>query len=250
MEQSSAPKRNKFECDKCNQIFNRRERLRKHQNGNKTKCYHCSLTFCNHDGLQKHFRSIATPVTEIPDIHLPIQPRTSYGGDAGYQAVKLGKLHEITDWTKQGINYEIINHAINHKFTYKMLQNWLMEIYRKHQSGFKISLSFGFVLFNPVMNVYRYYYASDNNALFDRAYTIDSIGDVEKLMKKIAGVDLTTNCYLQKPSSGWVLSNITNIQAKITDIKRVLIGGGEIPSYIRNMKSVIKLTHNRGDQYN
>ena len=46
------------------------------------------MLFCNHDGLQKHFRSITSPASEIPDVHLPIQPRTSYGGDAGFQAVQ------------------------------------------------------------------------------------------------------------------------------------------------------------------
>ena len=86
-----------------------------------------------------------------------------------------------------------------------------MQIFDMHTHGFKIAMGFGFVLYNPTSDQYKYYYVSDNNMLFDRAFTIDSRNDVHDFMKKVVAVDLRTNCYLSKPSSGWVLCSITNV---------------------------------------
>ena len=209
-------------CSKCKQTFDRAVRLSKHQRSQKIKCSHCKKLFCNRDTYEKHIRSIQAPVPAIPNINQRIQPRTPYDGDAGFQAILLGKLNEISDWTKEGKYSAIINKAINHKFTYRDLEQWLIQIYQKRETAFKINIAFGFVLHNPLSNEYRYYYASENNMLFNRAYTIDSMNAVDNFMRKIVAIDLPTNCYLSKPSSGWVLSSITNVQAKIFDLPGVL----------------------------
>ena len=175
------------------------------------------------DTYEKHIRSIQRPVSDIPDIDQIIQPGTSYDGDAGFQAIRLGKLHEISDWTKEGQYSVIINKAINHKFTYRDLNQWLIQIYQKRKTAFKINIGFGFILYNPMSDEYRYFYVSDNNMLFNRAYTIDSMNDVENFMRKVVAIDLPTNCYLSKPNSGWVLSSITNVQAKIFYLSDVLL---------------------------
>ena len=93
-------KRRKFQCDNCQQIFNRVERLRKHQGKSKITCNCCNKRFCNFDEHQKHLRSWIEPVTEISDINQRIQPSTFYNGDAGFQAIRLGKLKVIQDWEK------------------------------------------------------------------------------------------------------------------------------------------------------
>ena len=85
------------------------------------------------------------------------------------------------------------------------MQNLLVRLYKKNKNGFKIAIGFGFVLYNPTAGKYKYFYVGENNFLFDRAFTIDSIADIDKFLRKILAVDLETNCYLQKPSSGWIL---------------------------------------------
>ena len=94
---------------------------------------------------QKHLRSEVAPATEIVGIHQMIQPGTAYGGDAGYQAYRLGKLHEISVWTKKGTNYEIINKAIDHTFTCNDLYKWLTKIYLTRDHVFKLGIGFEYV---------------------------------------------------------------------------------------------------------
>ena len=166
-----------------------------------------------------------------------------------YQAILLGKSYDVRNWEKKGLTWKVINIPINHNFTYRHLLRWLNRIYLENKEGFKLSLGFGFVLFQPIKKEYKYYYVSENNMLFDKSYTIASKKDIEAFVKKVIGVDLATNCYLQKPSSGWTLCSLTNAQAKITNLNNVLQGAGISPEYLRNLKSVICLTHNRGVPY-
>ena len=242
-------KRPKLQCQHCLQLFDRASRLATHQSRRKTKCTHCSKIFCNDEIYQRHLRTIADKTPNIKDLDQKIQPETAYGSDAGYQVYRLGKISEITDWEKHGENYTIKNTAINQNFTYNDLYKWLKKIYKDQKTAFKISLGFGFVLFNPISKEYKYFYVSDNNSLFETAWTIASKKDLERLMKKIISLDLTTNCYLNKPSSGWTLCSITNVQAKITNLPETLIGGGALPLYIQKSKSIIGLTHLRGEPY-
>ena len=250
MEPAKKKARKSFLCEKCKAPFTRDARLKDHQKNSK-KCPHCSKTFCNDGTLQMHIRTEHTVHNEIKDIHQKIQPKTAYDGDSGFQAVLLGKLNEITDWEKSTGNYKIINKAINHKFTYNDLFKWLNGIYEKHKNGFKIGLGFGYVLFHPIKEEYKYYYVSENNMLFDKAYTIDSKKDMENFMRKIVAVDLPTNCYLSKPSSGWVLCSITNVLVKMTDLAKILLGSGDLPPYLKNLQSIKGLTHNynNGEKY-
>ena len=61
---------------------------------------------------------------------LYLQPNTGYDGNAGIQAVFLGQLNEISDWTKEGPNNKIINKAIAQFFlqrSIKMAEWYLSE---------------------------------------------------------------------------------------------------------------------------
>ena len=83
------PKRKWFKCLKCHQKFDRLGRLRNHEK--RVKCDHCLETFCSYQQLEKHKRSIITPVIEIPNLNQKIQGQTGYNSDLGIQAVFLGK---------------------------------------------------------------------------------------------------------------------------------------------------------------
>ena len=245
------PKKPRLQCRLCFNTFDRKQRFENHKSKTKVKCSCCQRVFCNDHQYQQHQRSAVPPAPRISDLNQIIQPPTAYGDAGAYQAFLLGKWGEITDWTKRGENYEIINKMVNHKFTYKELYRWLLQIFCAQESAFKIALGFGFVLHNPLSRQFKYFYVSDNNYLFDRAYTIASRKDLENFMKKIIALDLPTNCYLAKPSSGWVLCGITNVQAKIIKLPGTLIGGGDLPPYLHNSKSIVGFTTNAqtGEKY-
>ena len=121
-----------------------------------------------------------------------------------------------------------------------------MRVYQTQDRTSKSGLGFGYVFFNPISQQYKYYYVLENNMLFDKAFTIASKADLDKFMQKVIAVDLPTNCYLSKPSSGWILSSITNVQIKITSLPQTLVVGGLSPAHLQNSKSINGLTHRMG----
>jgi len=69
-------------------------------------------------------------------------------------------------------------------------------------------------------------------------------------MAKIINLDLTTNYYLKKPSSGWVLAGLPNVEIHITYLPHSPIGGPlQLPAYLQKRRSIIALTHKRGKPY-
>ena len=99
-------------------------------------------------------------------------------------------------------------------------------------------------MYHTISDNFKYHYISINNLLFEKAIQTLYTNDISRIMNHIVSLDLATNFYLKKPSSGWVLRGLTNIKYFITDMKNVLLGSldGELPSYIKNLKCIQALT--------
>ena len=92
----------------------------------------------------------------------------------------------------------LLNDQLEKKaFTYQDLEQKLKEIYEKQTSSFKINLAFGFVLYHVVEKIFKYYYVSNNNMLFEHAITITNKWDLDKFLKKVMDLDLPSNYYLK-----------------------------------------------------
>ena len=103
-------------------------------------------------------------------------------------------------------------------------------------------------MYHTITDTYKYHYVSTNNLLFDKAVPILTTKHIADLMKHIVSLDLATNFYLKKTSSGWVLASLTNIEYLITELKNVPIGNpDQLPAYIKNSKSIHSLTHNKNN---
>ena len=101
-------------------------------------------------------------------------------------------------------------------------------------SAFKINLGFGCILYHVIEKVFRYYYVSNNHFLFDKTFTISNHTDIVSLFDKIVSLDLGETYYLRRPTSGWVLAGLPNIQIRIMRMPDIPIGAGvTLPSYIK-----------------
>ena len=124
---------------------------------------------------------------------------------------------------------------------------------RNEHSAFKINIGFGSMLYDTVNKIYRYYYISSNHCLFNRAYTISTNNDMTDLFDKILSLNLTEKYYFQRPSSGWVLVGLPNMEIRVMRIRDVPIGEGvQLPAHTKNSTSIVSLTHdkNHGHNYN
>ena len=152
----------------------------------------------------------------------------------------------IKDFTDQHNKYKIINKEIPTDYTYANLLNDLIELKTGMTDAFRINIAFGFTLFNPKDEEYKYYYASNNNFLFETAYQISVNQDLKKFFHKVVGLDLVTNYYLKKPSSEWIVAGLNNVSFFIFPIEGVLIGAPiELPPYITNARSIHALVRDQ-----
>ena len=61
---------------------------------------------------------------------------------------------------------------------------------------------------------------------------------------KIFHLDLVTIYYMQRPSSGWVLVGLPNVEIQVMRMPGIPIGVGvQLPDHIKRSKSIVGLTH-------
>ena len=128
------------------------------------------------------------------------------------------KSNEIDDHTKKKTHYEIINKKIDASFTYKDLNDLLVDIYSKHKNAFKVNIGFGFILYNPHTGESKYFYVSSNNMLFEHAVVIHNRKGLTNLMKRIISMDLATTYYFMRPTSNWTMAGLINLEIRIFNL--------------------------------
>ena len=92
--------------------------------------------------------------------------------------------------------------------------------------AFKINLGFGCMLFHTINRVVRYYHVSTYHFLFSRSFTISSHTDMNDFFAKMSGLDIANRYYMQRPSSGWVLAGVPNLEIRIYRLNNIPIGAG------------------------
>ena len=158
-----------------------------------------------------------------------------------HESIIQTQTQNRTDWKK-------INIQIGPEFSYADLRTILNDVMTgEGGKSFRINLGFGCMLYHTVNEVFRYYYVSTNHFLFNRAFTISTHTDMTTLFNKISSLDIANRYYMQRPSSGWVLAGVPNIEIRIYRFHNIPIGAGTVlPPHIKRSKSIIGLTHSQG----
>ena len=225
-----------FSCPTCQQTFDRASRLQRHEASAAAvplPCSVCNAMFCYESRKQQHmlrehvgagFSGGRSPLNTA--INTPILPPTGYPQTNEYQAAINQHRSTIRSQTNTGGEWKIINRQIPPTFSYGDLKVLLDEVRNSEHGVFKINIGFGSMLYDTVNQVYRYFYVSHNHYLFDRAFTISSNRDMTTFFNKILSLQLTDKYYFQRPSSGWVLAGLPNLEIRVMRLRGVPIGAG------------------------
>ena len=233
-------------CPTCERVFDRQSRLDKHQQGSQAgnSCNECEKIFCYPAHLHQHILTQHTGNSiNTNTLDNVIYPQTGYEHTNEYKNKLTEHMTVIRTKTTNGRDWKTINLQITPDFTYRDLKTLLNKVRRDEHGVFKINVGFGSMLYDTVNKIYRYYYVSSNHFLFDRAYMISSNSDMTDFFNKILSLDLSEKYYFQRPSSGWILAGLPNIEIRIMRIRGVPIGAGiQLPAYITKSRSIIGLT--------
>ena len=161
-----------------------------------------------------------------------------------------------------GKDWKTINKQLPTNYKYGDLKTLLDEVRRNEHDAFKINIAFWSMLYDTVNKVYRYYYISTNHYLFDRAFAISTNHDMTDFFDMILSLNLAEKYYFQRPSSGWVLVGVPNVEIRVMrirgvpnvgvmSIRGVPIGAGvQLPAHIKNSKSIVSLTRDEHNGHN
>ena len=236
-----------YQCHQCPSSYYLKRDLDCHRRIDREWCMQCGQWVCR---LDVHRRSVhGGGCREVHNVDDLIQPKIPFLGDAGFQVAYMGRLGEISDFRHVSKYHQTWNIAAGDGFSYRNLTIWLCEIYRYNTTAFKINMGIGFLLFHPIQKIYKYHYVSENSLLFDKSIVVDSVVSLKSFIERVRGLDLATSAYLTKPSSQWVLAGITNFQCRVTVLPGILLGYGQLPEYLKNLKSIYSLTGLNGKEY-
>ena len=241
-------KKSKFICLKCNRTFNRVQRLQAHQRkpicGTKcvrckhkfrtraqlmqhlksiVDCDHCDEKFCSDFDLNQHLQSVHSGAGVQDDLSRPIFSSSAFEQEDGYKQIVASHSRYIKDAVQdKNVVYQVVNKELSSSFTYKDLEELIRSRGFKSGRVFKLNLGFGCILRNLISEEYRYYYVSNNNLLFHRAFTISKYNDLAEFMKKLVEMDIEDHYYMLRPSSGWILAGISNVLIKFMSLGSLL----------------------------
>ena len=247
-------------CPRCHQNFDRGSRLDEHLAKQQLlTCGHCRRNFCFEAQVRQHILSehagsgIGTDrQPQSPtELSVPIIGVTGYEEQPGHQNMMHEHESIIQPQTRDRTDWKKMNIQIPPSFSYADLRSILNDIMTGEKGkAFKINLGFGCMLYHTINRVFRYYYVSTNHFLFNRAYTISSHSDMTDFFNKIYGLDIANRYYMQRPSSGWVLAGVPNLEIRIYRFHNIPIGAPtDLPAYIKKSKSIKALTHHKSKGY-
>ncbi len=234
-------------CGDCETTFHQVRDLEKHlKNRKMVGCGgHCDKMFCNFTQLRKHKNSIQISKEGEVDFEQPLVCKTGYEDDPGFHKLVEDKKTVIQDDFRPYTDYTVVNKQVKPDFTYGELQEILTDIYSKKKNCFKLNMGIAYALFDLKTEKFRYHYISTNSLLFENAITIANRVDLDKFLKRVFDIDIPAIAFLGKTDSSSTFAGLTNLEILVYDIRGKPIGRPSVnlPSYIKNSKSIISLTH-------
>lgn len=219
---------NPLQCSTCSRKFSTQQRLENHKNNAIAKdCDLCEQKFCLQADYNRHeiIKHCGGGVDNSKDEEFKsilgqkiFTANAGLDNDADYEnIVKINKA-TIEDKVIDRKIYMTVNKELTTDFTYQDLKDIIVQAVNKYKTVMKLNIGFGIVLKNVNTSEYRYYYVSTNHMLFNRAKTINTLSDVNAIIKEIYDMNIGEHYYMLRPSSGWSLVKITNVFFKLFNL--------------------------------
>ena len=106
--------------------------------------------------------------------------------------------------------HKVLNFQMS-KLDTKSINEKLEEVFNKIDSAAKINIALGFVLPNVDTGEYRYYYAHENNILFEKSHLLYTKADLITIQGKVEKFDIVEQCTQELWNTKWRLNLITNV---------------------------------------
>ena len=128
--------------------------------------------------------------------------------------------HFLVDSEIQKGRHSVFNFAVNN-LTAQVIEEKLDRVLDKLKCVAKLNLALGFILKNIEDGRFRYFYANENNTLFEQSKFVSNKDDMAKLKEILKKTDVIESCTKERSNTKWrffKLTNLTKFAALLRDI--------------------------------
>ena len=207
----------KFQCDICTEMFNSFYSLRSH----KITTHGTTQRYTNVEVDLSDFTSDTEAQLALTDYkHFLVDSQ------------RTTKFQKIVNFPCTEYKTDLIIRKVD-----TMLQDLIWAC--------KVNISFGYLLFNFETGAYRYFYAENNNPLFEIPLLIQNHEDKSNLKRLIEGANFIEHAMALRPDTKHRFFKLTNVTISATFVRNVPMGSSEhaIPDYIARNPHIWTLTH-------
>ena len=131
--------------------------------------------------------------------------------------------HYLVDTEMENGRHKVFNFQMS-KLDTKIINEKLEEVFNKLDSAAKINIALGFVLRNVETGENRYYFAHENNTLFEKLHLLCTKADFITIQGKIENFDIVEQCTQERQNTKWRLKLITKVTLFAALLKNIPMG--------------------------
>ena len=209
----------------------------------------------NYDAAKKHAPSTSKQSTvcssceqEFPSYYSLQQHRRKE-----HMAKQRKPSDTVADWNKiveeEGDDGEKFKEELS-ACHYFLVDTEMKNVFNKMDSAAKINIALGFVLRNVETGEYRYYYAHENNTLFEKSHLLCTKADLVSIQGKDEKFDILEQCTQERQNTKWRFNLITNVTIFAALLKNNPMGCPDsvLPEPLLKNLSVNCLLSNKDEQ--
>ena len=191
-----------------------------------TVCSSCEQEFPSYYSLQQHRRKKHgakqwKPNDTVADLNKIVEEE---GEDGEKLKEELSACqHFLVDTEMENGRHKVFNFQMS-KLDTKIINEKLEEVFNKLDSAAKINIAPGFVLRNIETGEYRYFYARENNTLFEKSHLHCTKADLITIQGKVEKFDIVEQCTQERQNTKWRFKLITNVTIFAALLKNILMG--------------------------
>ena len=215
-----------FQCSKCSSSFAKEEKLSRHflakHSTSSFVCSICNLPFLTFNRLSYHKRQVHGRVGKIPIDQIDL---SEFGEEDPKLLEELRSVQHFLVDSKLKLKKKTIYNFRLTEFNPILINEKLREVFLNLNCAVKLNLSFGFVLHDRIESgEYRYYYAADNNPIFQTPITLENESDLLTLQSRIEQENFLHDCVVHRPNTKWKFALLTNLTVFLYHLEKIPLG--------------------------
>ena len=191
-----------------------------------TVCSSCEQEFSSYYSLQQHRRKEhgakqRKPSDTVADLNKIVEEE---GEDGEKLKEELSACqHFLVNTEMENGRHKVFNFQMSKLYTKKINEKF-EEVFSKLDSAAKINIALGFVLRNFESGECRYFYAHENNTLFEKSHLLCTNTDLITIQGKVEKFDLVEQCTQERQNTKWRFKLITNVTFFAALLKNIPMG--------------------------